>query len=136
MQLATKHAANAQEVRVPAIILTHDCALDNDPDKSTVLLGLVRPLKGLDGKIASTFRSNTRSRALYLPASEYLEEGESYLDLRRITTIQKGLLAELVIVASMNENGRLMLREQLVRFFTHKVLPAGWADWEEDAGGA
>jgi hypothetical protein len=131
LDLSRPHPANARAVREWAVVLTHDCELDNAPERAPILLGLVRPLENMTDEILESFRQNTRNRSLYLPAEGGLDR-ESFLDLRRKTSVRRSILPDLDVAASMNEDGRLMLREQLFRFFVHKVLPDNWVDWEED----
>jgi hypothetical protein len=57
---------------------------------------------------------------------------ECYLDLRRITSIRRGALEQLEREAAMNEDGRLMLQEHLFRFFTRRLLPDDWREWESE----
>lgn len=128
-----EHQANAQEVRTYAIVLSHDCELDKPIRTASVLLGLVRPFANLALEVEQGLRRNTRHRALYLPASTYIES-ESYVDLRRVTTLRRAVVDALGYVASMNDDGKLMLQEQLFRFFTRRVLPGDWRDWEEEDG--
>ena len=153
------HQANARGVRVPGIVLTHDCEIDKDDrERASILVGLVRPLKSLPDEHQDGIRRYTRHRAFYLPVTEpdaaaVQEEGdgangeaaeggdtepqihlaeECYLDLRRITSIRRGALEQLERKAAMNEDGRLMLQEHLFRFFTRRLLPDGWREWESE----
>jgi hypothetical protein len=133
------HPANAMNVRAPAVVLTHDCEIDkDDQQKGSILVGLVRALDGVTGEDDQEgIRQYTRHRAFYLPASErnerdseedvYLQQ-ESYIDLRRITSIRRGTLDE-QRRAAMNDDGRLMLQEHLFRFFTRRLLPDDWREW-------
>jgi hypothetical protein len=69
-------------------------------------------------------------RAFYLPPGGFLD-GEHYVDFRVITTIRRQTLEELTRVASMNDEGRLLLRAHLFRFFTRRTLPPDWLEWPE-----
>ena len=57
---------------------------------------------------------------------------EGYADLRIITTTRRDAFEELDRIGSMNEDGRRMLREQLFRFFTRRLLPGDWISWEQE----
>jgi hypothetical protein len=131
------HQANARGVRAAGIVLTHDCEIDKDDrERASILVGLVRPLAGIREVDRDGIRQNTRHRAFYLPANTHVGQ-ESYVDLRRITSVRRAALEQLVRNAAMSEDGRLMLQEHLFRFFTRRLLPDTWREWEEeDAGGA
>jgi hypothetical protein len=126
------HQANARGVRVAGIVLTHDCEIDKDDRvRASILLGLVRPLDGLREEDREGIRQNTRHRAFYLPANQHVE-GESYLDLRRVTSVRREALEQLDRQAAMNEDGRSMLQEHLFRFFARRLLPEDWSEWEAE----
>jgi len=128
----SEHQANATEVRSAAVVLTHDCEIDkDDTNRAIVLAALVRSLSDIRDKDRDGIRQYTRHRAFYLPENNYLD-GEHYIDLRRLTTIRRDNLEELKRLASMNEDGRLMLREHLFRFFARRVLPETWQEWETE----
>jgi len=113
--------------------MTHDCEIDKDPRKALAYVALVRPLRApaIPEEHLAGFRDNTRHRAFYLPANDYLD-GETYVDLRRMTPIRVDILLGLPKLATMNGDGRRMLREHLFRFFTRYHLPDDWVDWSED----
>jgi hypothetical protein len=130
-RLDRMYPSNAREVRTFGVVITHDCEIDKPSRRSLVYVALVRPLAGVAEEHREGFRSNTRHRAFYLPANEYLPD-ESYVDLRRMTPVVGNVIGELPRLACMNEDGRSMLREQLFRFFTRRFLPEEWADWPEE----
>ena len=130
---AKKHQANAVGLWAPAIVLSHDCEIDKNPKRATLLLALARPLDGVPDDAREGFRNNTRQRAFYLGAPEQLDGAEYYADLRIITTIRRVAFDDLDRVATINEDGRRMLREHLFRFFARRVLPEEWLGWQEDA---
>jgi hypothetical protein len=128
------------------VVLTHDCEIDkDDKQKGSILVGLVRPLKAVGSEAnAEGIRQYTRHRAFYLPAdtpdaaaeppadaATYLAE-EGYIDLRRITSVRRATLDELERKAAMSEDGRLMLQEHLFRFFSRRILPGEWREWESE----
>jgi hypothetical protein len=126
-----EHQATATSVRRAAIVLTHDCEIDKEPARASLLMALVRPLSAVNEDDRDGFRTNTRHRAFYLPENDYLD-GESYADLRAVTTIRRDTLESLSQLAAMNEDGRRMLREQLFRFFARRYLPDDWTGWPSD----
>jgi hypothetical protein len=132
LNLEREHQANAVAVRAYAIVLSHDCEIDKNPRRASVQLAVVRPLAGVPDEHRDGFRANSRHRAFYLGAPEELDRLEHYADLRLITTIRKSALEPLARLASMNEDGRRMLREQMFRFFTRRFLPEDWITWEEE----
>jgi hypothetical protein len=123
--------ANATEVRRPGIVLTHDCEIDKNHTRASLIVSQVRPLSDVPESDRDGFRDNTRHRAFYLPPGDFLDY-ESYADLRAITVLRASAFADLERVASMNEDGRRMLREQLFRFYTRRYLPDAWGVWPED----
>jgi hypothetical protein len=131
LKVSEEHQAAAAAVRRLAIVLTHDCEIDKSPARASVLLAQVRPLAGVPDDQRQGFRHNTRHRAFYLPQCNHIDQ-ESYADLRAITTIRVAALGSVERIASMNEDGRRMLREQLFRFFTRRYLPRDWPTWPED----
>jgi hypothetical protein len=126
-----EHPANAVAARRFGLVLTHDCEIDKDTTRASFLLVQVRPISAVHADDRSGFENYTRHRAFYLPPGDYLPEGH-YADLRVITTLRQDLASVLERVASMNEDGRRMLREHIFRFFTRRYLPADWMTWEED----
>jgi hypothetical protein len=130
-KLDAEHAATAMAIRRPAIVVTHDCEIDKPHSRATVLMALVRPIDKVPDEHRDGFRDYTRHRAFYLPETSYLT-GENYADLRAITTIRRDMLDELRRLASMSEDGRRMLREQLFRFFSRRFLPDDWTTWSDD----
>jgi hypothetical protein len=133
LDLAKKHPANANAVRAPALVLSHDCEIDKNPARATLLLAIIRWLDGVPEEHRDGFRANTRQRAVYLGAPNVLGDRECYADLRIITTVRRDAFEQLSRVASMSEDGRRMLREHLFRFFTRRLLPEEWLGWEEEA---
>lgn len=135
------HPANAMNVRASGVVLTHDCEIDkDDKERASILVGLVRDLSEIEEDDREGIRQYTRHRAFYLPGGEqtgpggehsYLRE-DGYIDLRRITSIRRGTLEQLKRKAAMNEDGRLMLQEHLFRFFTRRLLPGDWTEWEAE----
>jgi hypothetical protein len=143
----TKHKANASEVRVVGAVLSHDCELDKVTTTATVLVALVRRLEGLTAEVMASIRENRQLRALYVPPSSLLTDdlltgterrpssdppasSESFIDFRRVTTILRPAADQLTVAASMNEAGRTLLQTHLFRFFTRRVLPPEWTEWE------
>lgn len=132
LNVSKEHAATATAVRRPGLLLTHDCEIDKNPSRATLLISLIRPLGGVPDEHQAGFRDYTRHRAFYLPETPQYLSGENYADLRAITTIRRDTLEALPRLASMNEDGRRMLREHLFRFFTRRFLPSDWTSWPDD----
>jgi hypothetical protein len=130
--LSRKHAAHATAIRGLSVLLTHDCEIDKNVRRATVMLALVRTLDGVPYDQRDGFRQNTRHRALYVGALDEMGGKESYVDLRIVTTVRRDAFELLERPASMNEDGRRMLREQVFRFFTRRFLPGDWTSWEEE----
>jgi len=127
----TRHE-NAQGVRRLGMVLTHDCEIDKPGGTAPSLqLALVRRLAGVHEQHRAPIREGRQHRAFYLPAGGPLEE-EHYADLRAVTTIRRDAADLLPRVVSLNDHGRRLLIETIFRFYTRRLLPAGWVDWEEE----
>jgi len=131
LKVESPHAGTAMAVRRPAILLSHECEIDKDHKRATVLMALVRSLERVREEDRDGIRQYTRHRAFYLPANEYLE-GENYADLRVVTTFRRDALESLKRLATVDDDGRRMLREHLFRFFTRRFLPDDWPTWPSD----
>ena len=115
------------------IVLSHDCELDKPGEKRYVQTALVRPLAAVPERFQDGIRGYERQkRAFYLPPNDFLEN-ENFADLRMITTLRRAeVIDQLARIARMNEDGQVLLRFQLFRFFARKRLPEGWEDWPDD----
>lgn len=76
-------------------------------------------------------RTYDEKLTLYLPKNEFLGD-ETYVDFRIITTVKADALTGLKRVASLNDDGRLLLRAQLFRFYARKRLPDERVDWLDE----
>jgi len=100
-----------------AVVLTHDCEIDKD--QRYRLLGLIRPLAGLPLSAVEEIKANNRRRFFYLPAEdEVYALPESYLDFRRITTVNGGVLQPAKRVLSMQDRLRDSMSEAFILYLT------------------
>lgn len=100
-----------------AVLLTHDCEIDKDNTYRTV--ALVRPFSTLPGEAVDGIRRGKRYRFFYLAPQQMAPAIiESYLDLRRVTTVRADWLARAERVASMTSLVRDALRGALVRYWS------------------
>lgn len=105
--------------RVLAIILTHDCEYDK-PNNHYCLVARIRSLDHVPTGSQGNIRNHRTRRAFYLPANSGVI-AESYVDLRDIDRVAKATIEDLVRngcrLASLSEDGRLALQQQLAMFF-------------------
>lgn len=103
-----------------AVIITHDCDLDND-QKKHVTVALFRALDHLiTYESKDVIRNNGNDAFFYLPEhSDKIPEG--YADMRRLTTTTHSFL--LNRLASLSDESVLHLRAVLLRFFTRREFP-------------
>ena len=102
------------------VVLTHDCETENADNRNHRLIGLVRPLELLPTSDRQIVVQNRNYARLYLPAWHAQGIPESYLDLRRITTIRRDALPEDKRIASMTDGGREILQKAIIRYLTNQ----------------
>lgn len=101
-----------------AILLTHDCEVDND-----VRYRLVAPLRVLGQLPAATqegVRENRDYRFFHIPPNG--GEPEAYVDFRRLTTVAPALIPEQKRLASISDEAKKALCLALLLFFTRRVI--------------
>lgn len=102
------------------IVITHDCEIENDDSRHQRLVGLIRSLASLNDSDKATIVSGRHFGRLYLPAWDEVNFPESYLDLRRITTLRQDALPSDNRVASLTDFGREVLQAGVIRYLTEK----------------
>jgi rRNA-processing protein FCF1 len=125
---------NAVGARRLGMVISHDCELDKTGAKRYVLMAQIRPLSGVSSdKARESIRDYDQKRTLYIPENGYLE-GEQFVDLRMLTTLRRDeVVDQLKRVASLNEDGRHLLRFQLFRYLARKRLPDDWVTWPDES---
>jgi hypothetical protein len=102
-----------------AVVLNHDCDIENEPDHR--LVALVRPLAPVrDPAHQDIIRRNLNFNYFYLPAGEGLAEG--YVDFRRITSLSPAFLAAATRLVSLTPEAVQALQFQFFRFLTRRDL--------------
>lgn len=101
-----------------AIVLTHDCEIENSDNKEHRLVGFVRPFDRLNPQDQQTTVVGNHYARFYLPPWPAVDIVESYVDLRRITTLRHDALPPSHRVASMTDLGRQLLQSHVVRYLT------------------
>ena len=101
-----------------AIVLTHDCEIENADSREHRLIGLLRPLDRLGSGDQEIIIQGRHFGRLYLPAWSEVGLPESYLDLRRITTLRNDALPGENRIASMADFGRELLQAAIIRYLT------------------
>ena|GEM_PF-4208594 len=103
-----------------AIMLTYGCDIDHNPRHRMV--ALVRPLAQInDEGQRNRIRNNSNLYSFHLPAySEGLEE--SFVDLRRITSMHPDAVDRCRRVVSLSDTGIAAFFTQFFRFLTRQVV--------------
>lgn len=114
----SKERVEAEGQVALGIVLTHDCEIEHADSKNHRLVGLVRPLDRLDVRDQEIIVQNRHYGRLYLPAWAEVGLSESYLDLRRITTLRRDALPDDHRIASMTDLGREILQAAIIRYLT------------------
>jgi hypothetical protein len=114
----SKERVEAEGQLTLGIVLTHDCEIENPDSRYHRLVGLLRPLATLDERDQETIVQNRHYGRLYLPAWPEVEFPESYLDLRRITTLRRDGLPDDHRIASLTDFGREVLQFAIIRYLT------------------
>ena len=101
-----------------AIVLTHDCEIENPDSRQHRLVGLLRLFDRLGDRDKGIILENRHFGRLYLPSWPEVGLPESYLDLRRITTLRGDALPDSHRIASMTDFGREVLQFAIIRYLT------------------
>ncbi len=106
-----------------AVVLTHDCEIENSDERNHRLVALLRPFDGLSPDDQETIITNRHIGRLYLPAWANAGLPESYLDLRRITTLRDNALPGANRILSMTDYSRRILQASIIRYLTELYRP-------------
>ena len=101
-----------------AILLTHDCEVDNDARYRTV--APLRLLEQLPAPSQERVRKNRDYRFFHIP--QHNGEPEAYVDFRRLTTLAPALIPEQKRLASISDESKKALSLALLLFFTRRVI--------------
>jgi hypothetical protein len=105
-----------------SVVLTHDCQLDKQKKRARVQLAATSDIESLsagDRTIAMNQRSLSQ---LVLPDVPQL--GTRCADMRIIFTVDKNLIAEPMRVASMTEDAKNRLQNQIIAYFADRQRPS------------
>ena len=114
----SKERVEAEGQLALGLVLTHDCEIENEDNKHHRLVGLVRPLDRLTPQEQEIIAQNRHYGRLYLPAWPEVGLPESYLDLRRITTLRGEALPAEHRITSLTDFGREVLQYAIIRYLT------------------
>ena len=102
-----------------AIVLNHDCDIENEPEHR--LVALVRPLAPVrDAAHQEVIRLNQNYSYFYLPAEG--EMPDAYVDFRRITSLTPDFLSISDRLSSLSEESVKALQFHLFRFLTRRDI--------------
>jgi hypothetical protein len=119
-----KEAVVAEGQLTWGIVLTHDCEVENDDSKSHRLVGLLRTFSILSVASQQIILEGRNMGRFYLPAWDEKGLPETYVDLRRWTTLREDALPAEHRIASMTDLGRELLQAATIRYLTDKGRPA------------
>jgi len=101
-----------------AIVINHDCDIENEPDHR--LIALVRPLSPVPEESKEIIRKNQIFNYFYLPAEDGFPE--AYVDFRRITSLSAAFLVAGSRLTSLTEEAVRQLQFQFFRFVTRRDM--------------
>lgn len=116
----SKELVQAEGQLAMAVVLTHDCEIENPDSRQHRLVGILRSLDRLSDSDREVILEGRHFGRLYLPSWPDVGLPESYLDLRRITTLRGDALPEAQRIASMTDFGREVLQRAIIRYLTEK----------------
>ena len=99
---------------LPGIVISHDCDLDKQRENGKVLLAPIGSIQTLDPTTRFTVLEQKHLALIPLPLVPGL--GDSYADLRLITSVPRELVLDSERVVSMNQSGIERLYAQLFKF--------------------
>jgi hypothetical protein len=99
-----------------AIVLNHDCDIENEPEHR--LVALVRPLGPVPPEHQEIIRRNQNFNYFHLPAGAGLPE--AYVDFRRLTSLAPAFLTNAQRLTSLTVEAVRALQAQLFRFLTRR----------------
>jgi len=109
-----------------AIVLTHDCEIENEDDERYRQVALIRPLSAVtSAEHRLVIVEGRHFGRLYLPAHPDGIFPDSYVDLRSITTLRRHGLDPARRVAGLSDFGRSVLWGKVIGYFTELSPPEG-----------
>jgi hypothetical protein len=102
---------------IRGLVVSHNCELDDKPDKTRVLLAPVYPIDQVTDPTARS-RILNQERSALLPLPGLGGYGDHYADLRLIAHVDRKLIPNASREFSMNDDAVIRLRAQLIAFFT------------------
>jgi hypothetical protein len=106
---------------VPAIVLTHDCTIENDGPRARVLVAPMFPWSNLDSNDPAYKQAvlDQRQRSLLPLTNVPSLNADYYGDLRAMTFIPRKIIGagDAIRIASMSVTGVMRLQSQIADFF-------------------
>jgi hypothetical protein len=100
-----------------AALITHECVVDK-ADGYPLTVARVLPLSRQRERLQAQIRSRQQLASFYLPDDQGLLGEEYYIDLRLTTTVAAADLPNFRKIASLTDEARSALREQIALFWT------------------
>jgi hypothetical protein len=108
---------------VPAIILSHDCTIENDGARAKVLIAPLFPWSQLTDPRHKEAVLQQRQRAMLPLTNVPGLDGDFYSDLRQISYLDRRIIDRGTKVASMTVLGLERLQFQIADFFVRVKIP-------------
>ena len=104
-----------------AIVISHDCDLDDHGGSKTVLVARVELLESAPPEHRSTIAAQENLLRMFLPGIPGL--GDCYANLRSVATIDRQVIRQAKRLASMTDDARAFLQTRLIKFLIRKIPP-------------
>jgi hypothetical protein len=111
---------------VPAIVVSHDCTMDNDGQRSRISVAPMAPLSTL-AQTDPKYREaalNQQQRSLLPLTNVPGLNADFYADLRLITPLDRRVIDSATRIASMSPEGLERLQHQIADHFIRFDIPA------------
>jgi len=104
-----------------SIVLTHDCQLDKQKRRARVQLAATADIESLSAEERTKVMHQRTLSQLVLPDVPQL--GTRYADMRIIFTVDKTLITGPMRVASMTDDAKDRLQNQIIAYFADRRRP-------------
>ena len=105
-----------------AIVLTHDCEIENEPRHRTI--AMVRPIEVFSRDLRPKIDNLENHAAFALPADRDFGIPHSWVDLRRVTVVRPQVLEASGKIGRLNEEGRKALAEHFWDYLFRPIKDA------------
>ena len=104
-----------------AIIISHDCDLDDQGSSKSVLVARVELIDAAPPEHRPVIISQENLPRMFLP--EVPAIGNCFANLRSIATVERAAVNGAKRIASMSDDARIQMQARLVAVFTRRCMP-------------